>query len=151
MIGSVENTATAVLHTLVAMSSPSVFHHSHSEDRPTDLNESAFGHPMELHVEHHHDREHPTACVVHASGEIDILTSPTLLAALGTELRDPQHGNGVVVDLTDVTFLDSTALGALVGARKLADSIGSTMIIRLPEGDAVRTLELTGLSDYLTR
>ena len=62
-------------------------------------------------IEEDVDREVPIIAVV---GEIDVATAP--------QLRECLHGviakgePTVVVDLLDVTFLDSTALGVMVGA-----------------------------------
>ena len=54
--------------------------------------------------------------VVAVTGEIDLFTAPELKAALGETLESGR--SRIVVDLTDTTFLDSTALGVLIGAVK---------------------------------
>ncbi|MBT2212998.1 MULTISPECIES: STAS domain-containing protein [Actinomadura] len=51
--------------------------------------------------------------VVKISGEIDVFTSPRLREALLGIIDD--GGVHLVVDLGEVTFLDSTGLGVLVG------------------------------------
>ncbi|MEA2404920.1 MAG: hypothetical protein QOE08_1567, partial [Thermoleophilaceae bacterium] len=51
--------------------------------------------------------------VVAVSGEIDVRTAPRFEELLGDGVDDvPSHG--LVVDLSGVTFLDSTALNVLV-------------------------------------
>ena len=52
--------------------------------------------------------------VVSARGELDVATVPQLAAALGGLGEDVAR---VVVDLADVTFVDSSGLGALIAAR----------------------------------
>jgi anti-anti-sigma factor len=55
-----------------------------------------------------------TRQVVAVAGEIDLFTAPELKAALGEALESGRIR--IVVDLTETTFLDSTALGVLIGA-----------------------------------
>lgn len=52
--------------------------------------------------------------VVVASGEIDIWTCPALQQALDAAMESSKR---VIVDLTDVTFLDSSGLAVLLRAR----------------------------------
>ncbi|MFC4910869.1 STAS domain-containing protein [Actinomadura gamaensis] len=65
---------------------------------------------MEFAVEHRAVRE---LTVVKISGEIDVFTSPRLREML-LDIID-NGGLHLVVDLGEVTFLDSTGLGVLVG------------------------------------
>ncbi len=59
--------------------------------------------------------------VVVAEGEIDLSTSP----AVREQLRAPDAQAPVVVlDLRDVTFMDSSGLGAIVGQHKRAREHG---------------------------
>lgn len=50
--------------------------------------------------------------VVQVSGELDVLTAPELQDALAGV---PCAGQSVIVNLTGVTFIDSTGLAALIG------------------------------------
>src|SRR6185312_10322080 len=54
--------------------------------------------------------------VIAVAGEIDLFTAPEMKAALGEALEAGR--TRIVVDLTETTFLDSTALGVLIGAVK---------------------------------
>ncbi|MFC5181776.1 STAS domain-containing protein [Actinomadura harenae] len=65
---------------------------------------------MEFAVEH---RVVQDLTVVKISGEIDVFTSPRLREML-LDIID-NGGQHLVVDLGEVTFLDSTGLGVLVG------------------------------------
>ncbi len=51
--------------------------------------------------------------VVAVSGEIDVQTAPRFERLLGETIEDIES-HGLVVDLSEVTFLDSTALNVLV-------------------------------------
>ncbi|HEY8481781.1 MAG TPA: STAS domain-containing protein [Spirillospora sp.] len=65
---------------------------------------------MDFAVEH---RDEKGLTVVKISGEIDVFTSPRLRESL-LEIID-NGGAHLVIDLGEVTFLDSTGLGVLVG------------------------------------
>jgi anti-anti-sigma factor len=87
--------------------------------------------------------EHDGYAIVTVVGEVDVTT--------GFQLRDPLHDLlnrklwHHVVDLTGVTFLDSTGLGILVGDHKrLRDRGGSLQIVCAP-GLVSRVFRLTGV------
>jgi anti-sigma B factor antagonist len=52
----------------------------------------------------------------------------------------------VVVDLRGVEFIDSTGLGALIGAHKRVVEHGHTLRVVLSEGTIERLLTITGLA-----
>ncbi|MEZ5126422.1 MAG: STAS domain-containing protein [Thermoleophilia bacterium] len=81
--------------------------------------------------------------VVSLEGEIDIYSSPQFKEVL---LRGIEEGaSRIVIDLTDVTFIDSTALGVLVsGAKRVRPHNGSLDIICVDD-NIIRILEITGL------
>ncbi len=88
------------------------------------------------------------AYVVTLRGEIDAYTAPALRLDLRRLIED-EGALTLVIDLTAVTFLDSTALGALVGAlRRLRERNGRLRIVR-PQAAAARIFELTGLDTVL--
>ena len=79
------------------------------------------------------------------TGDVDAYTAPELRA----QLHDATSSGApvVVVDLRDVTFIDSAGLGALVGAhRRMLEADGRLAIVR-PSPLVGRAFELTGLSD----
>lgn len=85
----------------------------------------------------------PTVTIVHVGGEIDVYTAPALRREL-----DEQIQNGckqLVVDLGNVTFMDSTGLGVLVGRLKLIRAQGGTMRIRGASERVVKVFTITGL------
>jgi anti-sigma B factor antagonist len=80
--------------------------------------------------------------VVTVEGELDLASAPSLKWAL-TDVLDGGVSQ-IVIDLAPVTFIDSTALGVLVGVhRGLAP--GARMAIAGAEGDVLNIFELTGL------
>ena len=86
--------------------------------------------------------------VITARGEIDAFTVPALRLYL-QGLAEDDAAAVLVIDLFAVTFLDSSGLGALVGAlRRIRERGGSLRIVR-PQTPAARIFELTGLDTVL--
>jgi len=55
-----------------------------------------------------------------------------------------------VVDLLGVTFLDSTALGVLVGALKRCREAGGDLRLVIAEPRILKVFEITGLTEVFT-
>ena len=88
------------------------------------------------------------AHVVTLQGEIDAFTAPSLREDL-RHLVEETGAVSVVVDLEAVAFLDSSALGALVGIlRRLRERDGQLRVVQ-PRTAAARIFELTGLDAVL--
>ena len=81
--------------------------------------------------------------VLAVSGEIDIATAPSLREKLHSLLADG-HAN-LIIDLDDVTFLDSTALGVLVGVLKRARTEGGELRIVCNQPRVRKVFEITRL------
>ena len=86
--------------------------------------------------------------VVAVRGEIDLFTAPELKSAL-SEAIESGHTR-IVVDLTDTTFLDSTALGVLIGAVKRLRSRDGQLVIVNTDANIAKTFEITGLDQIFT-
>lgn len=81
------------------------------------------------------------------SGEIDLHSAPQLRAELVnvTEGSVPR----IVVDLAEVTFIDSTGIGAIVGGLKRAREKGGTLVFANAQQRVHRVFEITGLLQAL--
>jgi anti-sigma B factor antagonist len=86
--------------------------------------------------------------VVHVSGELDLATVPALREAL-LSLITADHPF-VVVDLTDVSFIDSTALSALTMAHKRLSDQGGEMRLVMANPVIKEVFEITALDDVLS-
>jgi anti-sigma B factor antagonist len=82
--------------------------------------------------------------VVEASGELDFYTCPDFQQCLRQALEGT--ASRVIVDLTQVTFIDSSALGILVGAARRAARQTTELMIVCPAGNVARVIAITGLS-----
>lgn len=84
-----------------------------------------------------------TTHVVELAGEVDLYSAPELkkrvLAAIDA------GKTRIVVDLTKTTFIDSTTLGVLVGARKRLRAREGTLAVVCPDPDKLALFEMTGL------
>jgi anti-anti-sigma factor len=78
-------------------------------------------------------------CVVHAVGELDIAAAPEMREAVHAARR---HADRIVMDLRDVSFLDSFALHALQDLQREGSDRPSLHVV--PGEGIQRMLDLTG-------
>jgi anti-sigma B factor antagonist len=83
--------------------------------------------------------------VVRPAGEIDLSNTDALRGHLSS-LVERGH---VVLDLSGVSFLDSTALGVLITVRRRAADRGTSIHLAGAYGTALRVLQITGLDAHL--
>lgn len=85
-----------------------------------------------------------SATVIEVAGELDLHCAPQLRAEIGRALEAsaPPH---IIVDLTGVTFLDSTGVGVLVGALKRAREAEGALYFCGAQSRVRRVFEITGL------
>ncbi len=82
------------------------------------------------------------------SGEMDIATSPELTMRLAT-VRGPVPYH-VLVDLSQLTFIDSTGIKALVSSARELETRGGGLIVFAPLANVQRVFEIVQLSEVLT-
>jgi anti-sigma B factor antagonist len=81
------------------------------------------------------------------TGELDIATVDQLRAAAGEVLS--ATGRSLELDLSQVTFLDSSGLGVLVELRNLLRERGGSLTVGAASRPAIRVIELAGLAAAL--
>jgi anti-sigma B factor antagonist len=81
--------------------------------------------------------------VVKISGELDLRTRDQLVHTAGEQA---DRGGRLVLDLSELTFCDSTGLAGLVRLHKRADAAGGTLVLRAPTARVRHLLSLTGLT-----
>ncbi len=81
--------------------------------------------------------------VVRVSGEVDVHSAPRLRDGVAVELETAP--SKVVIDLTNVGFLDSTGLGALVAARTTASERGIALPVVCTSERILKLFTITGL------
>ena len=92
-------------------------------------------------------REGNTATVV-ASGEIDLSTVDELRSAVTGAADDVEK---LLLDLSDIEFIDSAGLGGLLELRSTLRSRSVTLQISAGDGPVKQAMEITGLSELLAR
>lgn len=80
-------------------------------------------------------------------GEVDVATAASLVAALDDAIRDSV--GAFVIDLCEVDFLDSSALGALLRARAMLGRDERALAIVCPPGPLRRLFDVAGIADLL--
>jgi anti-sigma B factor antagonist len=91
---------------------------------------------------------HDLAVVV-LGGEVDYEVSPQLKAHLARAIKAGR--NHIVLDLSDVTFIDSTAIGVIAGTiEKLNPAGGGSLAIVSEHEKVLEILEITGLESVLS-
>jgi anti-sigma B factor antagonist len=85
---------------------------------------------------------HDRAVVVRLAGELDLHNVDEVRAALAQV--GAERPERLVVDLAEVSFIDSTTLGALVEARNSLGE-GVPLLLSAPVRDVRRALEVSGL------
>ncbi|HEY9557775.1 MAG TPA: STAS domain-containing protein [Acidimicrobiales bacterium] len=82
---------------------------------------------------------------VRVRGELDMSTAPELSAAL---VKAGEGASGPIkLDLSGVTFLDSSAIGALISAGQELSASGRSLHIGKRSAIVSRVLEITGLTE----
>lgn len=81
--------------------------------------------------------------VIELEGEVDVYTAPQLKQQMISLLEGGSRR--MVVDLTKVEYLDSTALGVLIGGLKRMREQDGNMVLVCPSPRIRRVFEITGL------
>jgi anti-sigma B factor antagonist len=90
-----------------------------------------------------HSAAEPGWYVITVGGECDMNAAPSLSVAVEAAFqRGVAH---MVVDLNEVTFIDSTAIGILLAARERLHRSGGTFEVVCTNRNVVRVLEIVGV------
>jgi anti-sigma B factor antagonist len=85
--------------------------------------------------------------IVSIGGDLDLAAAPGLRDALA-EVIDADHRE-VVLDAIDVTFCDSTGLGVLLSAARVAGTRGQRIVVWRPRRALEDVLRLAGAEQIL--
>ncbi len=90
----------------------------------------------------------PGGTMLVVRGEIDLATAPQLRNEL---LRHLATAGRLSLDLTGVTFMDSSGLHVLIASQRRADLLGAHLVIARASTVVDRVLEVTGASPLFAR
>jgi anti-sigma B factor antagonist len=82
-------------------------------------------------------------------GELDLATAPDMEQQVLSACREGRRV--VVVDLRELTFMDSTGVRTIVAAHQVAEEAGTDLrVVRPPRESAVsRVIEISGIDEAL--
>jgi anti-sigma B factor antagonist len=89
----------------------------------------------------------PPDLVFHVKGALDMSTSSILRESVEPHLNVKGRA---VIDLSAVTFCDSTGLGAIVGLYRTASAAGCSLFLRAPQRGVAAVLAMTGVDQVVT-
>lgn len=98
-----------------------------------------------LRIETADTRGRTTALTV--AGDLDLHTAPTLDHRVKEVLGDRST---VIVELTGITFCDSSGLNTLLRLRRRAQETGSQFVLAAPPPQMLRLLTITGAGRIFT-
>ena len=84
------------------------------------------------------------SATVHLGGELDLSVADEL-----RDLLDGLIGDGrahIELDLSEARFVDSRAIGVLIGAQKRAQGAGGRILVRKPQSTVRKAFDILGLS-----
>ena len=96
--------------------------------------------PVDIEIEH---RTEGTWEVLDVAGEVDLSTAPALRSRIDAVVEE--GGRRLVVDLSDVSFMDSSGLSVLVTGFKGMREAGGDMTVVCPNAAIAKVFSITGL------
>ncbi|GAT71436.1 anti-anti-sigma regulatory factor-like protein [Planomonospora sphaerica] len=93
---------------------------------------------------------HDDAVIVRAIGELDLAAAPILREQVERIWALPEVAV-LIMDLSELTFCDSTGLSVLVAALRRSRERGTRFLLAGVGGRLARILALTGLDEAFTR
>lgn len=91
----------------------------------------------------------PGTHAVSVHGELDMHAAPELRAVIDSALAEGGVGR-LVVDLSDVAFIDSAGIAVLVAAYKRLRELNGSLEVVCSEPNVLRILDLAGLDRLLS-
>lgn len=89
----------------------------------------------------------PDVRVFSVTGEVDLLAAPELKRRIARAIDD--GARSVVIDLTQASLLDSTALGVMVGAMRRLRLRHGDLAVACRDDGILRLLAITGLDELI--
>lgn len=86
--------------------------------------------------------------VIAVRGDVDLYTAPRLWETIDAAIATTPHQ--LVIDLTNVSFLDSSGLSVLVKAHKRLRPVDGSVVVRGAAEQVYMALEISKLTSVLT-
>ena len=82
-------------------------------------------------------------------GELDLSTAPTLRGCLAGLLQEEPPPEKVVLDLSELSFVDASGISALLSAQQALRSRGGSVVLRSPSRLVRRVVKVLDLEQAL--
>lgn len=86
--------------------------------------------------------------ILHICGEIDHHIAPEIRKEADDFIMRSSAAT-VILDLSDIDFMDSSGLGLLMGRKALTDKLKKKLLIRNPSARISKIIDLAGLNKIL--
>jgi anti-sigma B factor antagonist len=100
--------------------------------------------PTELSIIRDDDAQ---GVVLTLCGELDLASAPSLEKRLHEVIAEGPHR--LLLDLNELSFVDSAGVTVLIRAKKEAESKGCQLVLQRPTAQLHRVFALVGLVDWL--
>jgi len=85
---------------------------------------------------------------VHLEGELDQYLAAEVKCKIDIEMENSGKKN-LIIDLSDVTLMDSSGIGLILGRYKILKSLGGGVCVCNAESSVKRVLELSGIEKII--
>jgi anti-sigma B factor antagonist len=91
----------------------------------------------------------PLAAIVHVRGDVDLLTAPEFRACVHTTASSAANNGGMIVDLSELEYIDASGLLTLEEGRQLCRQQSRELVLVAPPPHVERILEMLKLTELL--
>ncbi|HUR48698.1 MAG TPA: STAS domain-containing protein [Acidimicrobiales bacterium] len=109
-----------------------------------DLTEVQVGRRSDVTGLDHKVEKDDRSATVHLAGELDLSVADELRDLLDRLIVAGRAR--IELDLSDAKFVDSRAIGVLIGAQKRAQVVGGRILVRRPQATVRKAFDILGLS-----
>lgn len=96
-------------------------------------------------------RMHNKTLYVLLCGELDEHTADYTRQTLDTMFEVEKNYNQIIIDLSELTFMDSTGIGVLIGRYKKMSTRGKAIYVCNPSLHAEKIFQMSGLYDIMPK
>lgn len=87
------------------------------------------------------------SCTAYITGEVDVSNAEILREKL-TEMIN-EKPSGIVVDLSDTPYIDSTGIGVIMGAAQASKEQGCSFALVCPHENILRVFNMLGVDQQI--
>ncbi len=91
----------------------------------------------------------PLTAIVHVRGDVDLLTAPEFRACVHTTASSAANNGGMIVDLSELEYIDASGLLTLEEGRQLCRQQSRELVLVAPPPYVERILEMLKLTELL--